>query len=308
MWSRRALIGGIAGTAACKLRLPDPPALDPWTWEIDRSALPDLQLRALHVARVGMSPHDTIAGERSRVKADGPITVYLLQHPTAGWSLVDAGYGKVTIEDPALYPGRSVARLLDLRMERPLVDVLPDLGLVPADIRRIYLTHLHHDHVGGAADLPGATLVLDEREWLAGQRGTLTNGYDPAPYLGRKPVFITWAGPYGPFPRHQDVYGDGSLVALDAPGHTPGEVCWLVNRPTRSYLLTGDAAWVDANWERPAPVGYLPSKLLVDDWRQQYEQLWRIHAWVERHPEIQVISGHEPANLTRLPAWPGTFP
>jgi glyoxylase-like metal-dependent hydrolase (beta-lactamase superfamily II) len=104
------------------------------------------------------------------------------------------------------------------------------------------------------------------------------------------------------------VFGDNTVYLIDAPGHTAGELCVLVNRPTRSYLFTGDAAWVDANWQTPRPVGYLPATLLAWDWRRAYVQLWRIHAWQWRHPdELVVISGHEPANLDALPAWPKTL-
>jgi glyoxylase-like metal-dependent hydrolase (beta-lactamase superfamily II) len=37
-----------------------------------------------------------------------------------------------------------------------------------------------------------------------------------------------------------DVYGDGAILALRTPGHTPGELSAVVRLPSASYVLTGD--------------------------------------------------------------------
>jgi glyoxylase-like metal-dependent hydrolase (beta-lactamase superfamily II) len=51
-------------------------------------------------------------------------------------------------------------------------------------------------------------------------------------------------GPYLGFPTSHDVYGDGSIVAVPAPGHTPGSVIIFVTlyNETR-YALVGDLVW-----------------------------------------------------------------
>jgi len=38
-------------------------------------------------------------------------------------------------------------------------------------------------------------------------------------------------GPYLGFPSSHDVYGDGSIVVVPAPGHTPGSVIVFVTLP-----------------------------------------------------------------------------
>ncbi len=310
MLDRRGFLTALVATSGCALRLPPAPSPSRWTWSPERASLPEVSVRALTVATVQMSPHQSINGEKDRTKRLAPIAVYVLEHPTEGLLVVDTGYGRRTAADPADYPGRLATRLLGLKMKSPLVDRLGDIGRSAGDLRHALITHLHHDHGGGIEDLPPTTqLWVHEREWFAGaQRGALGT-YDPLPYAGRSPTYFPFVGsaPYGPFPHHVDFFGDGTVIVLDAPGHTAGEVCVLVNRPTRSYLFTGDAAWVDRNWQDPAPIGPLPARLLVWDWRRSYDQLWRIHEWAERCPDLTVISGHEPANLDRLPAWPGTF-
>jgi glyoxylase-like metal-dependent hydrolase (beta-lactamase superfamily II) len=52
------------------------------------------------------------------------------------------------------------------------------------------------------------------------------------------------AGPYLGFPRSHDVYGDGSIVCVPAPGHTPGSIIVFVTLPNNvRYALVGDLVW-----------------------------------------------------------------
>ena len=76
-----------------------------------------------------------------------------------------------------------------------------------------------------------------------------------------------WPDPYGTprFPPGQparkaegdhDVFGDGSVMLISTPGHSPGHQCLLVKLPkTGAVLLTGDAVHTKANWDnKRAPV------------------------------------------------------
>src|SRR3974390_3093211 len=51
-------------------------------------------------------------------------------------------------------------------------------------------------------------------------------------------------GPYLGFPSSHDVYGDGSIVVVPAPGHTPGSAIIFVtlHNGTR-YAFVGDLVW-----------------------------------------------------------------
>ena len=293
----------------CHLHLPPPPAVAPWDLPRPPDAAPEVTIRALHVATVAMPDRQAVDRAVGRGRPRAPISVYLLHHPTRGWWLIDAGYGRRTVDDPNTYPGRTASRAMDLEMGVPLVDRLGELGLTPADLQGVLVTHLHHDHAGGLEDLPEVPIWVHEREWYAGADHR-TLGYHPAPYADRAPHLVTFAGTtgIGPFPHALDLFGDQTVYLIEAPGHTTGELLVLVQRPEHAYLFTGDAAWVDANWQRPRPVGYLPATLLSWDWRRGWDQLWRIHHWAARDPDhLTVISGHEPANLDRLPAWPATW-
>lgn len=51
-------------------------------------------------------------------------------------------------------------------------------------------------------------------------------------------------GPYLGFPQSHDVYGDGSIVVVSAPGHTPGSVIIFVTLPNGTrYAFVGDLVY-----------------------------------------------------------------
>ena len=52
------------------------------------------------------------------------------------------------------------------------------------------------------------------------------------------------AAPTSDFPTSHDVYGDGSIVVVLAPGHTPGGVIIFVNLASgKRYAFVGDLVW-----------------------------------------------------------------
>jgi N-acyl homoserine lactone hydrolase len=120
---------------------------------------------------------------------------------------------------------------------KTLIGQLTQLGVKPADIKYVAISHTHGDHVGNVDAFPEATVLMQAAE------------YDWAFAEGKKP-FAPRAN-IEKLSGDRDVFGDGSVVIISTPGHTPGHESLLVTLPkTGAIILSGDAAHFRDNWEQ----------------------------------------------------------
>ena len=126
---------------------------------------------------------------------------------------------------------------------RSIVDQLADLGLTPADIDYAAYSHFHFDHVGAANAFASATLLINAREFDAAFLHAEDNPiFNPALYdklTDTEKVLLE---------NDYDVFGDGSVIIIPAPGHTPGHQVLLVNlSATGPVMLSGDLYHFEAS-------------------------------------------------------------
>jgi len=97
-----------------------------------------------------------------------------------------------------------------------------------------------------------------------------------------------------PFAAAHDLMGDGSLVLLPTPGHTPGSMSLLVRRPGQApLLLVGDLTYETELLE----AGRIPGVGEKAGLRQASAMVRQL---TERHPDLVVLPAHDPGAAERL--------
>jgi glyoxylase-like metal-dependent hydrolase (beta-lactamase superfamily II) len=167
---------------------------------------------------------------------------YLIRHGNH-WLLWDSGMSDAIAAKPE---GVSAGGgILTLFVRRTLASQLEALHVAPSDITHVAFSHFHGDHVGNANLFTAATVLVQRAEYdLAFGPDAAKAGYSPALYSALKD------NPAVKLDGDHDVFGDGSVVILATPGHTPGHQCLLVRLPKQgAVVLSGDMVHFRENWD-----------------------------------------------------------
>jgi glyoxylase-like metal-dependent hydrolase (beta-lactamase superfamily II) len=228
-----------------------------------------------------------------------PVIAFLAEHPSAGPVLIDTGFHPAVAVDSKQGMGRLGGLIFkEVRMETE--DAVPGqlrrLGIDPAEIKTVVMTHLHSDHASGIAEFPGATFVLSSAEWDAASKGRELDGYIKRQYdhaFDYRTLDFDGGDTesFASFGRAFDVFGDGSVRLAFTPGHTHGHCSVVLRLAGREALICGDAAYTMKTIEET----HLPFKM-ADEHRFR-RSLKEIQRYIEQTPDALVIPGHD------MPAW-----
>jgi N-acyl homoserine lactone hydrolase len=220
---------------------------------------------------------EAVGADQSRwspgVNVGVPLAVsdncYLIHHQQ-GWFLWDTGLPDSLAATP---DGVTTANgAMHVKRTKTLAAQLDELGVKPADIKGMAISHTHPDHIGNVELFPQVMLYVQkaEYEW-PGENG--------------KPRFNP-NHPVTLLEGDRDVFGDGSVVIISTPGHTPGHQSLLVRLPkTGAIVLSGDAVHFKDNWDNRRVPSMNTSKeqtlaslqRIADIMAKEHAQLWINH-------------------------------
>jgi N-acyl homoserine lactone hydrolase len=192
---------------------------------------------------------------------------------------------------PAAMVGQSAQNgPFTLTLRSSLRDQLARINVRPEQVSFVGISHYHDDHIGQAAEFPGATLLIGTGDWEA-IRGRPESAARFRPWIEGNSRSQPMAGDH-------DVFGDGSVVMLSLPGHTPGHHSLLVRLPqTGAVLLTGDLYHLtEAVQNRSVPI-------FNTNRADTLASIDRFEA-IRRNLRARVVIQHEPADVAKLPAFP----
>jgi len=130
---------------------------------------------------------------------------------------------------------------------KTLESQLAAIGVKPSDIKFIGVSHTHPDHIGNTELFPQVPILIQKAEYdfyfAPGKEGILKPPADTKPTFSKEhPVKLVL--------EDLDVFGDGSVIIVYTPGHTPGHQSCLVHLAKTGWiLLSGDAVHLQENWD-----------------------------------------------------------
>jgi len=206
------------------------------------------------------------------------FSCYLIKHGD-DYMLWDTGH---SMSAPSVAPKVSV------------VDQLAQLQVKPEQVRFIGISHYHPDHSGQAATIPQATLLIGKGDW-----DVLTS---PKPLAGANPALFTpWisgGGKVEPVPLDKDVFGDGSVLMLATPGHTPGHHSLLVKlQQMGNVLLTGDLAHFRENYDGLGVPSFNTHRAETLASLNRFKQ-------IAANLKATVVIQHDARDVAKLPVFP----
>jgi N-acyl homoserine lactone hydrolase len=213
---------------------------------------------------------------------------FVIVHPK-GVLIWDTGLGDGVAAHPE---GMDPIPGIHITVPITLADQLMSLGMTPADVSFVAFSHFHFDHTGNANLFAQSTWIVNQNELNWGLSAPKDSGVATdtwSAYKTAKTVMIT---------GDHDVFGDGKVRILKAPGHTPGhQVLELQLGKTGTVVLSGDLYHLKANrqFKRIPVVNFERADTLAS--------IGRIETIV-KNKHARLIVQHDPQEFDALPKLP----
>ncbi len=215
-------------------------------------------------------------------------TCFLVRHP-AGDLLWDSGLPDA-IHDA---PNGVVSEPFTLTVPKTLKGQLERLGVPPDYVEYFAISHSHFDHLGNANLFRNSTFIVNEKE-----RDHMFRAEARADAEAFAAYSDLEAAKKATFTDSYDVFGDGKVIIVSMPGHTPGHSVLLVNLDhSGPILLSGDLYHLTpARANRTVPSFNTSAEETLAS-MDRFEELARASG-------ARVIIQHEAADFDNLPRAP----
>ncbi len=176
----------------------------------------------------------------------------------------------------------------------PLVDLLKQLGLTPAQIKYVGISHYHGDPTGQVGTFPQSTLLIGKGDWEMLTNPAMSATANPATFA----AWISGGSKVEPQSGDKDVFGDGSVVVLNTPGHTPGHHSVLVKLTQMgNVLITGDLSHFRENYDSNGVPTFNTDRAATIASLDRFKK-------IATNLSATVIIQHDARDVSKLPAFP----
>lgn len=216
-------------------------------------------------------------------------TSYLIVHPR-GTLMFDAG---AVADSHFKGDGTPVVEGV-VTATQPLLPQLAAAGYTPRDVAYFALSHYHSDHTGNANEFASATWIVQKAERDFMFADSPEGIIQPATYSALREA-KTKILDNADF----DVFGDGSVVVMATPGHTPGHQVVAVKLANLGTVVLGGDLY---HYPEERTTGRVPTFEFAAD--QSKASRARIEQYLEDNDAVLWIE-HDIATHAALPKSPG---
>jgi N-acyl homoserine lactone hydrolase len=258
------------------------------------TAAPAVQLYAMNCgdaqfSDVGMFADDGSMNGQTRTLV---VPCFLIRHPS-GDLIWDTGFPDTVAAMPG---GRMEIPQMGATvvMTATLQSQLQELGLTPADIEFVSFSHQHGDHTGNGNLFAGSTWIVDadERAYMFSDEARQGQAFPGYAQLENAEARLIEGD------ADLDVFGDGSVVIVQTPGHTPGHTILKVQLANAgTVLLTGDMYHLAETRERRLVPSFNVDRAQTLASMDKVEQL-------ASETNARVVRQHVPEDFNALPRFP----
>jgi N-acyl homoserine lactone hydrolase len=267
-----------------------PCMLVPATDAVATAPAEEVRLYTLDCGTLDFPDMSLVSDTDDYAKQSGSMAVpcFLIKHGT-DWMLWDTGLG----DNLAGKPGGEMRYGFRWTVRRSLRDQLAALGLKPNDVGRVGLSHTHGDHLGNIGLFPSAAILVSPIDVSWAQAKPAPPTVDP------RTAALLLRAHIDPVPFDRDVFGDGTVRMLRAPGHSPGHHVLAVRLPQAgTVILAGDLWHFRKDYE-------LSLMTAVNDSRAEtLASMARIKTLAARW-KGRIVIQHDPQDYVSLPKPPG---
>lgn len=258
----------------------------------DPAALPQIKLSIIKAGKMPAKQSFSYRGGSWTAPYENGMAAILVQHPSASL-IFDAGFGSNVAEHWKTIP-RLMRALSSYVPETPVATQLRSNGFDPATLKMAVISHSHWDHISGLEDLPGLEVWMPREEMAFVRSHRYPGLIDQMVDKLKIHEFEFTSEPYENFDTSLDVFGDGSVVLVPLPGHTPGSTGMFVNLHSgRRFLFIGDLTWSREGVEIPAERPWLARFLVDMDQAEVRRSILRVYSLKNADRSLVVVPAHD---------------
>jgi len=243
-----------------------------------------MKMHALSGGRVRMRKATYVPDAERSDMIELPVSCFLLRH-SQGNVLFDTGCHPSVPENPQHWQGMEKFMTPIMPPGENVLTGLSAIGVSADDVDVVVCSHLHPDHCGCNAFFKRASIIVHAKEIEAARKPNAV----PMGYLASEWDFGTPDALSG----ERDVFGDGRIVLIELPGHTPGSIGALVRlERSGTFLLAADTVSVRVSLD----TGVHPRNV------QDHDALERSYAEIRRIEAggATILCGHDAAQWDTL--------